>query len=86
MELVKKGYSRQEMHERLRKLSMRAWEEVDKGGENPLPKLLREDPIVGKLDNLEELLRIERYVGDAEQRAEAWLRNELLPLLEKSDA
>jgi adenylosuccinate lyase len=86
MELVKKGYSRQEMHERLRKLSMRAWEEVDKGGENPLPKLLREDPIVGKLDNLEELLRIERYVGDAEQRAESWLRNELLPLLEKSDA
>jgi adenylosuccinate lyase len=86
MELVKKGYSRQEMHERLRKLSMRAWEEVDKGGENPLPKLLREDPIIGKLDNLEELLRIERYVGDAEQRTEAWLRSELLPLLEKSDA
>ena len=86
MELVKKGYSRQEMHERLRKLSMRAWEEVDKGGENPLPKLLREDPIIGKLDNLEELLRIERYVGDAEQRAESWLKNELLPLLEKADA
>jgi adenylosuccinate lyase len=86
MELVKKGYSRQEMHERLRKLSMRAWEEIDKGGENPLPKLLREDPIIGKLDNLEELLRIERYVGDAEQRAESWLKNELLPLLEKADA
>jgi len=86
MELVKKGYSRQEMHERLRKLSMRAWEEVDRGEENPLPRLLREDPIIGKLDNLEELLKIERYVGDAEQRAESWLRNELLPLLEKSDA
>jgi len=86
MELVKRGYSRQEMHERLRTLCMRAWEEVDRGGENPLPRLLREDPIIGKLPGLEEALKVEKHVGDAEQRAESWLKNELLPVLRKFEA
>ena len=83
MELVKRGHNRQEMHERLRNLCMRAWEEVDRGKENPLPKLLKEDPIIGQLGNLEELMKVEKYIGDVRERVERWLENELLPSLEK---
>jgi adenylosuccinate lyase len=86
MELVKRGHSRQEMHEKLRDLCMRAWGEVDKGGENPLPRLLREDAVIGKLPGLEEVLRVEKHVGDAEERAEVWLKRELLPALQRFGA
>jgi len=86
MVLVKKGGNRQEMHERLRRLSFRAWEEVMKGGENPLPSLLREDPVVGSLlteQELREALDPSGHVGDAVERCESFLEKEVGPVLSR---
>jgi len=86
MVLVKKGGNRQEMHERLRRLSFRAWEEVMKGGENPLPSLLREDPVVGSLlteGELREALDPSGHVGDAVERCESFLEKEVGPVLSR---
>ncbi len=41
MKLVKEGHSRQEAHEKLRKTSMDAWQEVLAGRENPLSKKVK---------------------------------------------
>ncbi len=86
MLLVKKGGNRQEMHERLRRLSLRAWERVMEGGENPLPSLLREDPVVGPLltpQELEEVLDPSRHVGDAVERCDSFLEREVNPVLSR---
>jgi adenylosuccinate lyase len=86
MLLVKKGGNRQEMHERLRRLSFRAWEEVMKGKENPLPSLLREDPVVGPLLTAEELgqaLDPSGHLGDAVERCESFLEREMGPVLSR---
>lgn len=81
--LVKKGHNRQGMHERLRQISMRAWKEVDQGKENPLLELLKSDEVVGKLEGLDELMKIETYLGDAPQRCLQWVRNTLRPKLKE---
>ncbi len=83
LELVKRGYNRQEMHDKLRDISIRAWERVDKGEPNPLFGMLREDEVIGKLENLGEIVKIENYVGDAEKRCEKWLEQELEPFLKQ---
>lgn len=48
MAAVKKGADRQEMHEILRELSMKSWEEVQNGRENPLKQLLITDSRITK--------------------------------------
>ncbi|MEM3012779.1 MAG: lyase family protein, partial [Candidatus Hadarchaeales archaeon] len=86
MLLVRKGENRQEMHERLRKLSFQAWERVREGRENPLPSLLREDPVVGRLltpEELEEVLDPSRHVGDAVERCDRFLEREVAPVLSR---
>ncbi len=86
MLLVRKGADRQEMHERLRRLSLRAWEEVMEGRENPLPSLLREDPVVGPLlteEELGEALDPSRHVGEAVERCERFLEREVEPVLSR---
>jgi adenylosuccinate lyase len=72
MELVKAGADRQEMHERIRRHSLAAWEAIERGEPNPLAGLLVSDPvIVGLLpaQRVQVLLDAGDYVGDAPQRA-----------------
>jgi len=70
--LVKAGADRQVVHERLRELAQSAWQALLAGGENPLPGLIRnESSFLAYLnaDELESLLDVTRYVGDAPRRA-----------------
>lgn len=71
MEAVKAGGDRQTLHEALRELSLRAWEAVQAGMENPLPALLLEDPRFSMLDRekFRSLFDMSSYVGAAPQLA-----------------
>jgi adenylosuccinate lyase len=71
MELGKCGADRQDMHELLRTHSLTAWTEVQQGQENPLAKLLSEDPQITRLipkEKVLELLNAGEYVGEAPLR------------------
>jgi adenylosuccinate lyase len=73
MELGKKGANRQEMHEVIREESLKAWEIVQNGGQNPLSDNLSTDKrILAFLDKDEilSLLDASHYTGDAEKRTE----------------
>ncbi len=72
IEAVKNGANRQEMHELMRDLSMKAWEEVQKGKPNPLPALLAGNNTLKKYipgEKLLKLFNVSHHIGDAPQRA-----------------
>ncbi len=72
MALVKSGADRQEMHARLREHAMIAWQVIRNGNPNPLAELLAGDEEIRKFlsaEEVEELLKIETYLGDAPVRA-----------------
>jgi adenylosuccinate lyase len=74
------------MHERIRKISMKAWEEVLKGNENPIITLLSKDEIIGKKlskDEIQKLLDPYSYVGNAKEKIKEFLGKEVKPILEK---
>lgn len=84
MELVKAGADRQAMHELIRQHAMASWETIQRGEENPLMERLRTDETVLSYLEVEEvdaLLDVSGYVGDAPARCEAFLRllGETLP-------
>ena len=68
----KAGADRQMMHERLRQISMRAWESVDRGAANPLPDILVRDEVFLQYfsrDEIMALLDASHHLGDAPRRA-----------------
>lgn len=70
--LVMKGAHRQEMHELLRVHSMKAWESIEDGNENPLRSNLMADPrILNYVQpaGIESLMDPASYTGLAEERA-----------------
>lgn len=70
--LVSEGANRQEMHERLRQHSMRAWEAIRSGDPNPLIELLCADTAILKHlqpSRIRSLLEIQTYLGLAPQKA-----------------
>lgn len=78
IEAVKNGADRQKIHELLRVLSMSAWQIVQKGQQNPLPELLVQNRTLKQYiskDKLHELLDVSRDVGDAPQRAHAFVKS-----------
>lgn len=88
MKLVEEGEDRQEIHEKLRVLSSEAWEEVMKGKKNPLPKILKEDEIIGReLDGeeIDKLLKPSEHVGNAPSRCEDFIENTVEPILSRYD-
>jgi adenylosuccinate lyase len=71
--LVHEGANRQEMHERLRQHSMRAWEAIRSGNPNPLVDLLCGDTALLKYlqpTRIRSLMEIQTYLGLAPQKAE----------------
>ncbi len=72
MRLVQAGAGRQEMHERLREHSLRAWQPVQRGEENPLARQLADDPELQRYLTPEKILaamQVEGYTGLAAERA-----------------
>jgi adenylosuccinate lyase len=72
MQAVRSGGDRQVLHESLRRASMEAWEALARGQDNPLSRLLTEDPnLTGMVDPAEirRLLDPGKHVGTAPQRA-----------------
>jgi len=77
MELVKAGADRQAMHELIRQHAMASWEAIQRGEENPLTKRLRVDETVLsylRAEEVDALLDVSGYVGDASARCVAFLR------------
>ncbi len=84
MDAVKKGGSRQELHERIRQLSMQAGENVKKHGlENNLLELIAADPAFHlTLEELKEQMDPARYVGRAPLQVEKFLKETVQPVLD----
>ena len=85
MDAVKRGGNRQELHERIRVHSMAAGKVVkEEGGENDLLERIAADPVFGvTLEQLQEILQPEKYVGRAPQQTEEFLAEAVAPVLEK---
>ncbi len=72
IEAVKKGADRQKMHEVLREISMKAWEEIQEGNANPMEDLLTSNPEIGKYltsEEIDQLLDAKSHIGNAKQKA-----------------
>lgn len=86
MDAVKKGGDRQELHEKIRKLSMEAGAHVKKEGrESNLLELIAEDPAFGlSLEELKAAMDPSAYVGCAPRQVTQFLGNVIHPVLEKN--
>ena len=86
MDAVKAGGDRQELHERIRELSMEAGKNVkEKGLDNNLLELIAEDPAFNlSLEDLQKTMDPTKYVGRAKEQVEAYLKNVINPLLEEN--
>ncbi len=84
MDAVKRGGDRQELHERIRTLSMEAGRNVkEKGLDNNLLELIAEDETFGlTLEELEKCMEPSRYVGRAKEQTESFLQNVVQPVLD----
>lgn len=85
MDAVKAGGDRQELHERIRELSMEAGKNVKvNGGENNLLELIAADPAFNlSLEDLKKTMDPSRYVGRAREQVEAFLSRVVKPVLEE---
>ncbi|MBR2189639.1 MAG: adenylosuccinate lyase [Eubacterium sp.] len=85
MDAVKAGGDRQELHERIRTLSMEAGKTVkQEGGDNDLLERIAADPAFNlTLDELQAAMEPARYTGRAEIQTEKYLAEVIRPLLEE---
>ena len=86
MDAVKAGGDRQELHERIRELSMQAGRRVkEEGLDNNLLELIAADPAFGlSLEDLEKSMDPARYIGCAPHQVEKYLKDVVRPMLEKN--
>ena len=86
MDAVKAGGDRQELHERIRELSMEAGRNVKvEGKENNLLELIAADPAFNmSLEDLQKTMDPSKYTGRAEVQVEAFLKNVIQPMLEEN--
>ena len=84
MDAVKAGGDRQELHERIRTLSMEAGRNVKENGkENNLLELIAADPAFNlSLDALKQTMDPKKYVGRAPRQVEEFLEECIRPVLE----
>ena len=84
MDAVKAGGDRQELHERIRELSMEAGRNVkEKGLDNNLLELIAADPAFNlSLEELQKTMDPAKYVGRAPVQVDAYLKNVVNPVLE----
>ena len=84
MDAVKKGGDRQELHEKIRQLSMEAGKHVKvEGKDNDLLELIAADESFGlSLEELQESMDPAKYTGRAEYQVEQYLKNVIQPVLD----
>lgn len=85
MECVKAGGDRQELHERIRVLSMEAGRNVKtEGKENNLIDLIKADDMFAPVhDKLDDILSADKFIGRAPSQTVEFIGNEINPILEK---
>jgi adenylosuccinate lyase len=84
MECVKAGGNRQELHEKIRVLSMEAGKNVKVNGkDNNLIELIKADEMFAPVhDKLDEILDASKFIGRAPQQTVEFIQNEIDPILE----
>jgi adenylosuccinate lyase len=84
MDAVKNGGNRQELHEKIRQLSMEAGRTVkEEGKDNNLVDLIAADPSFGLTkEQIESTLQPEQYVGRAPYQVTVYLRDVVQPVLD----
>ena len=87
MDAVKAGGDRQELHERIRELSMEAGKNVKENGlDNNLLELIAEDQAFNmSLEDLKKTMDPAKYVGRAREQVDAYLKNVIYPLLQENE-
>ena len=87
MDAVKAGGDRQELHERIRELSMEAGRNVKvEGKDNNLLELIAADPSFNlSLEELQKTMDPMRYVGRAPQQVEEFLNEVIRPILKENE-
>ena len=85
MEAVKHGGDRQELHERIRELSMEAGKRVKvEGKDNNLLELISADPVFNLTeDKLKEAMNPKLYVGRSSEQVVEFIDEYISPILEK---
>ena len=85
MDCVKKGGNRQELHERIRELSMEAGRHVkEEGLDNDLLELIAADEMFGvSLDELKANLDPAKYIGCAPHQVERFINEDVKPVLDR---
>lgn len=85
MACVKAGGNRQELHERIRVLSMEAGKNVKvEGGENNLIDLIKQDEMFAPVwDKLDEILDAKKFIGRAPSQTVEFIEEEINPILQK---
>ena len=83
MECVKAGGNRQELHERIRVLSMEAGKNVkEEGKENNLIELIKKDDLFAAVhDKLNEILDAKKFIGRAPSQVVEFIDKEVQPIL-----
>ncbi len=88
MDAVKNGGNRQELHEKIRTLSMEAGKTVkQEGKDNNLLELIAADPEFNlTLEELQATMEPAKYVGRAPIQVEKFLANVIQPVLDANKA
>ncbi|MBQ9631451.1 MAG: adenylosuccinate lyase, partial [Lachnospiraceae bacterium] len=86
MEAVKQGGNRQELHERIRQLSMEAGRVVKMEGRKNdlLERIAADEAFPMSMKDLEEAMEPERYVGRAPSQVEDFLSEVVQPILDEN--
>lgn len=86
MDAVKAGGDRQELHEKIRTLSMEAGRNLkEKGLDNNLLELIAADPAFNlTLEELKETMDPSRYTGRAKEQVEEFLSEVIRPILDEN--
>lgn len=87
MDAVKAGGDRQELHEKIRQLSMEAGRNVkERGLNNNLLELIAADPAFGlSMEELKKTMEPKRYVGRAPKQVEEFLTEVIGPVLKENE-
>ena len=88
MDAVKRGGDRQELHEKIRTLSMEAGRNVkERGLDNNLLELIADEPSFGiTLAELKKQMEPSKYTGRSKEQVEDFLKEVIRPILEENKA
>ena len=88
MDAVKRGGDRQELHEKIRTLSMEAGRDVkERGLDNNLLELIAAEPSFNiTLEELKKQMEPSKYTGRSKEQVEDFLKEVIRPILEENGA